>query len=285
MNELQVKYLKPLEFSQIDFNSSEIKAELETNLEKFQNLVVTEDAIKEAKDTRADLNKFRTTIENERKRVKNLCLEPYNAYELKIKELVGLVDKPILAIDNQVRTFEQKQKDDKKIEIVNFYNEVVGNLKNIIQFDYIFQDKWLNTATTMKSIKESITKELLRIENDLRIIDGFKSEFVLEIKDTYFISFDLTQALSKKQRLEELKADKLQREIELAKVEVQPVEEVETVFVKEVVEKVQNVIGACEPTKEISFKIKTTLTKLELLNDFLIENGIEFEQIREAQCV
>lgn len=274
-----------MEFSQIDFNSSEIKAELETNLEKFQNLVVTEDAIKEAKDTRADLNKFRTTIENERKRVKNLCLEPYNAYELKIKELVGLVDKPILAIDNQVRTFEQKQKDDKKIEIVNFYNEVVGNLKNIIQFDYIFQDKWLNTATTMKSIKESITKELLRIENDLRIIDGFKSEFVLEIKDTYFISFDLTQALSKKQRLEELKADKLQREIELAKVEVQPVEEVETVFVKEVVEKVQNVIGACEPTKEISFKIKTTLTKLELLNDFLIENGIEFEQIREAQCV
>ena len=74
MQELEIKYLKPIELSQIDFNSDELKAQLQENLQKYEGLVVTENAIQEAKKTKADLNKFRTAIETERKRVKKHLL-------------------------------------------------------------------------------------------------------------------------------------------------------------------------------------------------------------------
>ena len=57
----------------IEFNFAEIKKELAGNLEKYQNMVVTEDAIKDAKADRAKLNKLKEAIEKKRKEIK-ACL-------------------------------------------------------------------------------------------------------------------------------------------------------------------------------------------------------------------
>ena len=93
----------------IEFNFDELKTELSTRLEKYNNLTYTEETIKQAKDDRAGLNKFKEAIETRRKEIKNLCLKPYNDFEAKVKELTGLIDQPILAIDSQIKNFDNQR--------------------------------------------------------------------------------------------------------------------------------------------------------------------------------
>ena len=87
----------------IDFNFEELKGQLAESLALYTGLVVTEDGIKGAKEDRAKLNKLREAMENKRKEVKRECMAPYTDFEAKVKELVGLIDQPIAAIDAQLK--------------------------------------------------------------------------------------------------------------------------------------------------------------------------------------
>src|SRR5574344_298476 len=87
----------------IDFNYEAIKAELSEKLERYNSLVVTEDSVSAAKKDKAALNKLKTALEDRRKEVKKDCLRPYEEFEQKIKELVGMIDAPVLAIDGQIK--------------------------------------------------------------------------------------------------------------------------------------------------------------------------------------
>jgi len=55
----------------INFNYDELKQELAVRLDKYRNLVYSEDSIKEAKADRATLNKFKKAIEERRKEIKS----------------------------------------------------------------------------------------------------------------------------------------------------------------------------------------------------------------------
>ena len=117
----------------IEFNFDELKNQISESLAKYKNLVYSDDSIKEAKEDRAKLNKFKEAIENRRKEIKALCLKPYNEFETKVKELTKLIDEPILAIDTQIKNFENEQKEAKQIDIKNFYDEVIVDLKELLQ--------------------------------------------------------------------------------------------------------------------------------------------------------
>lgn len=78
-------------------------------LEKYQNLTFTADTVKEAKETKAGLNKFKEAIESRRKEIKKLCLKPYDEFENKVKELTKLIDEPINTINSQIQTFEERR--------------------------------------------------------------------------------------------------------------------------------------------------------------------------------
>ena len=88
-------------------NLEELKAELQPKLEKYNNLVVTADSIKEAKADKAILNKLRSTIDDQRKAIKKQYLEPYNVLETQCKEVIALIDAPIQAIDKQIKVFDE----------------------------------------------------------------------------------------------------------------------------------------------------------------------------------
>lgn len=60
-------------------------------MEDYNGLVFTEETIADGKKDRADLNKLRGAIDNERKRIKKMCMEPYNKFEKEVKEVLGLV--------------------------------------------------------------------------------------------------------------------------------------------------------------------------------------------------
>ena len=98
----------------IDFNYEELKQSIKASLEKYDNLLYTDDQMKAAQTDRANLNNFIKALDAKRKEVKEKCLAPYAEFEAKIKELQALVEEPVLRIDNQIKTYENGKKAEKK---------------------------------------------------------------------------------------------------------------------------------------------------------------------------
>ena len=215
---MELKILNPQEggfLKEIQWNNEELKAEIAEKMQEYTSLAFTEDTIKEAKADRAKLNKLRTAFEDERKRIKKLCMAPYDAFEKQVKELIALIDEPIRLIDGQIKEVEERRKVEKKGEILEFYESVIGSLKGILPFDRVFHQEYLNVSKSMKSIKEEIQALIDRVNSDLDTIEGFGSKHELQIKDVYLKTLNLSVAMQEKVRLEEVErqlAERKQRE-------------------------------------------------------------------------
>lgn len=187
----------------IDFNFDQLKAGLEASLATYTGLVVTEDSIKGAKEDRARLNKLREALEDKRKEVKKQCMAPYNDFEAKVKELVGLIDRPISAIDAQLQQFEEMRRNDKYAAVLAAYEETVGELRGILPFGKVWRDEWYNVGATMKKIREAIVSLEDKVTSDLDALSAVESEFVEAVKIKYLESLDLNAALNEHKRLKE----------------------------------------------------------------------------------
>ena len=252
----------------IEFNYDEIKNELEVRLEHYRGLTYTDNDIKSAKTDRATLNKFKDALENKRKEVKKQILTPYEQFEKQIKQLVGMVDDANNNIDTQIKNYEQAIKDAKLEEIKTFFNDNIGGLKDIVSFDSIFSQKWLNSSVNMKSIQEEITSTLAKITADLAVINDLKSEFEVSIKNAYMRNYDLSEALREKTRLEELKEKESQRQQHAKRQEeIKHPEPITAAPVQE--------IKAEEKLERIEFVLYVTQAQKQMLKQFLINNNFK----------
>ena len=283
---------------EISFNHEEIMQELAVRLEKYNGLVYSERNIKDAKADRATLNKFKEAIETRRKEIKKQCLEPYNAFEAKVKEIVAMIDKPILAIDTQVKEYEQIKKDEKLERIKAFFADKVGDLDKLIPFDKVYNPKWMNATYKEKDIQQEIQDLFIKVEDDLKAITELQTEYELQIKDVYLKNFDLTAALQEKKRLEEQAAKlaehkRLQEEKarqrqaqadEVKQCAMAPASTPEPPPEPEAPEPSREVLTpTIEPEKlhEIEFRVRATIPQLKALKQFFVDNEIIFERVND----
>ena len=187
----------------IEWNFDELKQEVTKKANDYMNLVYSDDQVKDAKKDRADLRKFNTALNNKRKEVKGQIMAPYTAFESQIKELTGIVDQAIENIDTQVKGYEEAKRNEKLEKVKEVYKEAIGDLDRTVPFEKIFQERWLNVSTTLKSIKEEISGIYEKVDADLKLINNDGSLFVFEMKEEYLKNFDLQAAMALKQRLEE----------------------------------------------------------------------------------
>ena len=187
---------------QIEFNYAPLKTELAEKLSYYKNLVVTEDSIKSAKDDRAMLRKLKDTLNAKKVSVKKDFLIPYEEFEREVKELMSMIDEPIFAIDSQVKSFEEQQKAEKKAKIDGFYDELIGELSTLLPLEKIFNSKWLNTATSPKSIKTELTETISKVKSDIDIIKEMHIECEQTMLDAYLRTLSMSDALAEKNRYE-----------------------------------------------------------------------------------
>lgn len=187
---------------QIEFNYSPLKSELAEKLSYYKNLVVTEESIKPAKDDRAKLNALKKTLNDKKISVKKEFLIPYDEFEREVKELMAMIDEPICAIDSQLKAFEEQQKAEKQSKIQSFYDEFIGELASLLPLQKIFNPKWLNTATSAKSIKAELSGTISKVKSDIEIIKGMHVDCEQTMLDTYLQTLDMSAALAEKTRYE-----------------------------------------------------------------------------------
>ncbi|MDD2370856.1 MAG: DUF1351 domain-containing protein [Firmicutes bacterium] len=196
----------------IEFNKDEIKAYINQNLDKYQGLIYDDSSIKSAKTDRSTLNIFKSALESKRKEIKNKCLEPYNAFESSIKELIALIDQPLLAIDDQVKDYESRNKAKKREQALEIYNEIFEDYQEVIGFNSIEDKRWQNTTFNIKDVRADIEKIYSNIQTGVKIIKDKNSEFETTLLDVFFTTRDLDLVLRKEESLKKSKEAMLEAE-------------------------------------------------------------------------
>lgn len=190
---------------EINFNFEELKAEISNKAALYKNMVYTDDSIKQAKADKAALNKFITALEDKRKEVKKQCLQPYEAFEKQMKELVAIVDEPVKLIDSQVKAYEDKQKADKLEKIQEFWESTEH--PEWLKCNQIFDQRWMNASFSLKKVQEAIEERLIQIEADVATISSLP-EFSFEAVECYKQTIDLNRAIAEGQRLADIQKRK-----------------------------------------------------------------------------
>lgn len=275
---LVISPLKKMEA--IKFNYEELKGGLQESLKKYQNLVYTSQNIKEAKDDRATLNALKKSLNDEKIKIKKEFEVPYKDFEDKIKELIELVDKPASEIDKQVKIFEEAEKVKKRESIENIYAENIGSYADLIPLQQIYDSRWENKTYKETDIKKEIQDIVKKADSDIKVIAELKSEFEFQIKDTYFRTLDLGQALVEKQRLEKQK--ELLTTIKQQQVEVK----VDSINNIDSVDSVRYAVGIDNSNEEstsveekmisVAFRVECTESQLKALREFMKANGIKY---------
>ena len=188
---------------QITFNFEELKAELAETLEKYQNLVVTEDTVKEAKDTRADLNRLKKAMNDERISIGRAWSAPYDAFKAKVDELIKKVDKPTAAIDAQVKAFEEAEREDKRAKISSFYEQNVKDLRGLLPLERVFDDKWLNKGTTINTATNELYGKMEAVRREIETIQAMTIEYKDYLLAAYLRTLNIGQALDERRIYEE----------------------------------------------------------------------------------
>lgn len=260
---------------QISFNFEEIRAELAQKLQVYQNMVVTESGVKEAKADRANLNKFKAALADSRKSVKSQWNQPLSDFEDKMKVLERMVDEPISVIDRQIKSFEEIKKEEKRQSIEAFFEDNVGDLEEILPLQKIWNERWLNATYPMKEIEQEIISRMRKTHNDINIIVAMQLPCTEQMISTYLDTLDMSAAMEEKHRYEEAQKTKARLEKQQAEpvvVKPQPVAVEPEVEPERIAEEPK--ISAQPDLQVLDFRVWVTPAQKQALREFLIRNHI-----------
>ena len=279
----------------IAFNYEEIKNELAERVHIYETVVYDDTQIKQAKADRADLNRFKKALNDERIRREKEYLKPFEDFKNKINELIKIVDKPCEIIDKQIKTYEEDQKAKKREEIKAFFEGLRSDEENTppdwLTFEQIFDDKWLNASVKMSAIVVSIRDTIDRIKNDLVTLASLPN-FGFEATEVYKSTLDINRAIREGKRLEEIQRRKEEAERMRAEAEAKAREELEQTAAQEEVAPT-----ACQPADPVevweeeepaayeelptwvNFSALLTVNQAAMLKIFFEDHGIQFKAI------
>lgn len=260
---------------EIKWNNEELKAEVASKVKEYEGLVYTPDQMKEAKKDRADLRKFRTALEDERKRIKKKCMEPYDRFEEQVKEVIALVDQPIRMIDEQIKEQEEIEKQEKRKEIEQVFKEI--GFQPFVKLEQIFDSKWLNKSVSLASIREEMQSRMFRIGEEVITINALPA-FSFEAMEVYKDTLDINRAVTEGKRLADLQ--KRKEEAELKAKEAQQKEQTTEPEPKQ--EAKPDQASGHWGTKAVTVKITAQWPQRDMLNQLfreLKQNKVMFEVI------
>ena len=268
----------------IIFNYEELKEGISAKVAHYKNLVYTDDQIKEAKEDRANLNKLKKALNDERIRLEKEYMIPFNTFKAQLNEIIKIIDEPVTMIDSQVKEYQENKKEEKRKEIVSYFDSVKEKLPDEIGLEGIFNTKWLNESVSMKSVKKEIDDIVCKIQVDISTINdlGELSFYALE---KYFKSHNLNDSILFAK--EQIELEKKKAKFENKNEEMDPVEPLEEPEIVPEIEEIpfyepeDNFIPDFrEPERAwTAFRVNVSEEEKKLLIEFLREHNFDFKEI------
>lgn len=276
----------------ITFNYEELKQEIAEKVKTYEVLVYDDTQIKQAKSDRANLNKLKKALNDERIRREKEYMQPFNVFKDQINEIISIIDKPVSMIDNQVKEYEQIQKQEKANKVMEKFNEL--NTYEWLKLQQFADKRWSNSTYTLSKIEQDIKDKLESIAKDLDIISKMP-DFSFEATEVYKSTLDLQKSLDEGKRLAEIQArkeeeekrrreeaerriaeqERTQEEARIAEMEankekaLQQIEQMQAESKPEVE----------EPKQWVNFSAHLTVKQALELKEFFIYKNIEFKAI------
>ena len=255
-------------------NKEKLDALVDAVVKKYSGIVVTEDTLKECKQTLTELRKLSKELNTKR-------LEKQRQYETPVKEFKAQIDAYINQINDVISDikqgtdeFEEKRKAEKQEAIQNLIAEMAGNYgvdPETIEID----KKWLNKSTTMKKITEEIAnkmKEKQRLDDDWKIIKKYAQDKGM-LADHYQTYIGVFSAFEIEKMIDE-DADK--------KAEQDRSQAEELMFAKAVDEETGEIKQAIQ---QVTFTIKGTEEQLNQVAAYLKNSGVEIVSASNRETV
>lgn len=193
----------------ITFNYEELKQEIAEKVKTYEVLVYDDTQIKQAKSDRANLNKLKKALNDERIRREKEYMQPFNVFKEQINEIISIIDKPVSMIDNQVKEYEQIQKQEKANKVMEMFNKL--NAYEWLKLQQFADKRWSNSTYTLSKIEQDIKDKLESIAKDLDIISKMP-DFSFEATEVYKSTLDLQKSLDEGKRLAEIQVRKEEEE-------------------------------------------------------------------------
>lgn len=288
----------------IKVNFEEVENGLRKKLAEYEGAVFTEESRTTAKGELADLRKLRKEIEDSRKQVKAEWMKPYEAFKVRVDGLLEIVDKPVNLIDNQLKEMEAVRVAKRKADIQALYDSVIGEMREYLTLEKIYDTKWENSSVKIPAIKKAMIEAIGKVYEEVTTIKNMDSESVMKALEMYKRDLSLTNAVKyinnyESQRLEILRREEeKKRDLEIERIRREERERVaqeqqireetrrETVEQLKAVDEekaaeytpVHTQFSDPVPTKRVLYTVVGTEEELEELETALNSLGLYFER-------
>ena len=185
---------------------------LTTNAKQIRDLVVgalprydianySTDDIPKAKADKAVLNKAAKTLNDKRIEFEREFMAPFGEFKEVVTETVKAIKEAVAKIDTVIKEDEDRAKCEKR-EAIEHLAEDCGLEEVGVKLDDIFNDKWLNKSTSLKSIEKEMRERIATITQDLETLKSFAEDYdVLVVR--YRENLNLQEAVRYANQLKE----------------------------------------------------------------------------------
>lgn len=273
----------------IESNADEVKAQLAQALEKYKTIAVTPETVKQAKSDKADLNKLRTAIEERRKEIKRQCLAPYEAFEVKCKEIISMIDEPISIIDSQLKAITESVVIQKRDLLQEYFDNILASMEqdlHWIELSRILNPKWKNSTMKLDTLKKEIWDTVFRMSEEMQELQKIygTSPLFPAIWGKYLESYDKGQTLAYAAVLiqqRRVAADEMPSNAPVAQSRAEV-----TQVTDSAPQPVPDPVPMPEPVQDKrlisgTFRVTGTKAQLQALSKFMKQSNIQFEIVRE----
>ncbi len=217
--------VQPIDKAPVVANFDELEKAVRFNAMRYKGLQFTDAEMRSAKSTRAELNKAITQIEEQRKSVKKELLKPFEVFEKRVMDIEALIEEVRDPIDDQVKEYEERTKNNKKNDITALIRELTvdgpykdlkilleQNAKNSKPEETIlgvkYNPKWLNATFSMTAIQKEILDWCETVRKEYATLYGLKDTWDAAMWDAIYSEYVTTglsfaRALSKRQQIQD----------------------------------------------------------------------------------
>lgn len=300
-NALQIITLKQLPI--IEEHLQLVKSDVETRTRNAIQLVCTEETRKDVKSIRTELSKEFAEMENQRKRVKEAIMEPYNQFEAVYKECISDPYKKADAeLKKRIDEVESGLKSDKEKDIRDYFSELC-KANNLPWLRFEQMNLKIGLSTSVNGVKTTLTATVLKIAEEVQELSHHEdaAELLVEYKKSLNVALALSTIRARHEKIELQKQYEAQRratleqqraaeeKVQQAVAEAQetqqsaaepPIEEV-TAQTEETPTEAPTAVQEQAPATiyEVKFAVRGTIAQLKKLKQFIMQEGMSYDDI------
>lgn len=272
----------PVNFApaQIDFSGySKMKDQIDQLCEALDSYYVTKSNLKEAKSTRAKLNKLEKAIKARKIEIKKKAEAPVKDFNDKVEGLIAEIDDSSTKISGGIKVYENKEKQERHQKNLK-HIAAMCELANIDPSKIKYQSSWDNKSYSKTKFETEVDQQIALIKqqqeqlaDNIKIISeeaeklGLPADHWIKALDNYSLSDVLDGMEEYKNDLDAV--SKAQKEAKLNRLN--NLKKQGNKYVDPETGEIKDKIFS------LKLKVKGTSWQLKQLQSFLKDNGIEYE--------